>query len=312
MRGTLLLAPLLLAVGLLAPNAARAHNGTIPTAFGTPTIDGVRGVGEWSAATPIPAFPAFPGSLIYVMDDAVNLYIALYMPDPTLDVLDHFWTRIDSQHDGIASLGDDEVIGGPFDYFFDSHFAGTFWALQDSHYDGVGDGGAIPGGNFIEVSHPLNSGDPQDVFVYQGDTIGLCFFYALNGTLLGSTVFPENCHTGGASQSLYIDYTTTSGTVGVPTSAPLPRSGIALRPNPTPAGGILDIQLPPGSEPVTLALYSISGSKVAHIGSVSGGGSRTLRWQLPDASNRSITPGLYFVRATTARGEWRSARLVVQ
>lgn len=157
----------------------------------------MRGVGEWSAATPVPVFTGFPGSLLYVMDDQVNLYLGPYVTDPSFGENDSFWARIDSGHDGLTIIGDDEVNAGGTTSFFDSHFTGMFWATMDGHFDGDAAGGPIGGGNFFEISHPLNSGDPQDLSVYSGATIGLCVFYAAKGTVTGLTVHPSGCNTTG-------------------------------------------------------------------------------------------------------------------
>src|SRR5262252_1596135 len=86
----------------------------IPSAHGTATIDGVKSAGEWDAASPL-----------YVMDDDVNIYLGLFVPDSIL-TNDVFWTRFDSKHDGITMAGDDEVNGTATN-FFDSHFDGVSW-----------------------------------------------------------------------------------------------------------------------------------------------------------------------------------------
>jgi len=101
----------------------------IPSAHGTATIDGVKSAGEWDAASPRDVFSTggLSGSKLYVMDDDVNIYLGLFVPDSIL-TNDVFWTRFDSKHDGITMAGDDEVNGTATN-FFDSHFDGVSWGV---------------------------------------------------------------------------------------------------------------------------------------------------------------------------------------
>ena len=209
-----------------------AADAPIPSARGTAVIDGVKSPGEWDTATPRSVFFGLTGSVLYVMDDDVNIYLGLFVPDTTLRFDDLFWTRFDAQHDGITTLLDDEVDGSGQSTFFDSHWSGSNWANTDMHRDGLSAAGPAPGGSFFEISHPLNDGDPQDLFVGPGDTIGLCVFYMNDGTLSGLDVYPANCLGSDPSQTTYVDYRISMSTIGVEGDRVVATARLSLVPNP--------------------------------------------------------------------------------
>ena len=109
-----LLAGLVL-IGLLAGAGAApgmAHSpGKLISGPGTPTIDGVRGPGEWAAAAQAAMFPnALPGSTLLVMNDARNLYIAASVTDPTLSSADIISIQFDNQNNGVPDDGDERPL----------------------------------------------------------------------------------------------------------------------------------------------------------------------------------------------------------
>lgn len=290
---------------------AGAHTGVpIPSAYGTATIDGVKSPGEWDTATPRDLFQTgdLSGSKLYVMDDDVNIYLGLFIPDSTLTANDIFWVRFDSVHDGVTMAGDDEINGSSSN-FFDSHFDGVSWAIQDLRRQGASAAAPTFGGAFFEMSHPINTGDPDDLFVGPGQTIGLCVFFAHDGTV-SSDIYPTSCLVGGASQGDYVDYTISSGKVDAD-PVTLARAFVASAPNPLHRGAALAIYygVTPSGGPSGLAIYSVSGRKVCDLGPISTlPGEHVLHWQ----SAAGLTPGVYFLRARYESAGVRSATIIVR
>jgi hypothetical protein len=283
----------------------------IPSAYGTATIDGVKSPGEWDTATPRAVFAtgSLSGSSLYVMDDDVNIYLGLFVPDSLLVSSDIFWTRFDSKHDGITMAGDDE-INGSSGSFFDSHFNGSSWAIQDLRYQGSAAAVPTTGGSFFEMSHAINTGDPDDMFVGPGQTVGLCVFYANHGTVFGTDVYPEPCLGGGVSQTDYVDYTISSGKVGADPGR-LARAHVSSAPNPVRRGAELAIYygVTAGGGPSSLGIYSIAGRMIADLGPLSSQpGEHVLHWQGP----AGLAPGVYFVRARYEHAGVRSATVIVR
>jgi hypothetical protein len=176
--------------------------------FGTPTIDGVRGPGEWPPAAEVPIFPAaLPGSTLLVMNDTENLYIAASVTDPTLSGTDMLWIRFDNQRNGVPDDGDDDLFLRADGWFRDAHYEAAVpsWGILDGVIHGTGRVGAAAGVNFFEIAHPLNSGDPEDMAVVPGGSIGVCVEYLRDGVSASDTTFPRDCHLAQNAQSLYAD-----------------------------------------------------------------------------------------------------------
>ncbi len=200
----------LVLVGLLAAAGATpglAHTpGKLISGPGTPTIDGVWGPGEWAAAAQAPIFPnALPGSTLLVMNDDRNLYIAASVTDPTLSSADILDIQFDNQRNGVPDDGDDDLTVGGDGWFGDAHFEVTVgsWGMGDLVIHGAGSVGHAGGVNFFEISHPLNSGDPDDMAVRAGESLGVCVIYFWDGAATSNTSFPRDCHLGQNAQSLY-------------------------------------------------------------------------------------------------------------
>jgi len=302
---------LLVALLVFTASPASAHVGApIPSAHGTATIDGVKGAGEWNAATPRAVFDtgALAGSLLYVMDDDVNIYLGLFVPDATFMASDAFWCRFDAKHDALALAGEDEVntVSGSF---FDSHFDGVSWGIQDLRYQGAGAATAVAGGNFFEIAHALNTGDPDDMFVGAGQTIGLCINYSNDGQGFGTDVYPLPCTGDGATQNDYVDYTISSVAAADP-QASLAAAHVARAPNPLRRGADLAIFYgvsPSGGAP-EIGIYSVAGRKLADLGPLATeSGDHVLHWQ----GSGTLGPGVYFVRARYEGVGIRSRTLIV-
>jgi len=169
----LALAMVIGAVALLTSTILFAHSGDVLiSTFGTPTIDGVQSPGEWDTAVQIPVFPFAPGTL-FIMHDATNLYFALRVTDSTFGSRDGFEIRLDNNHNGIIDDGDDGLFFGDSfgpPSFRDTHHEDSFGIL-DAQQDGTGAAANDGTHNFFEISHPLNSGNIDDIAVFEGDTI---------------------------------------------------------------------------------------------------------------------------------------------
>ena len=175
-----------------------------------PTIDGTIDPVEWAPAAtmlitlyPNPAIeplPPFPRTCtLYVMNDAINLYLAVAMPDTTPDPGDQCVFSFDNDHDGIFEEGDDclriwgvRPVTVPPE-FWDLHFNfSTPGWTEDWHprahgtIDGSGDATHVAGINYFEFSHPLDSADDaHDFSLSLGDTVGFTVWCYDNGCSQG-------------------------------------------------------------------------------------------------------------------------------
>lgn len=187
----------------------------VPAGFGTPTIDALNSPGEWDNALTFQVFSTdalLNGSTLYVMNDEVNLYLALDVANDINTVSDDWEIRFDNANDKLQSANDDELflkngVGG----FRDAHFDGTNWGIPDATIDGSGAVGTNEAGEgFFEMAHPLNSGDVHDFSVSAGDVLGLCIRYFENGTATSTSVWPLGCVFAVNDQTLYQEITVVS------------------------------------------------------------------------------------------------------
>lgn len=159
-----------------------------------PVIDGVKGAGEWDAATSV---AVFSGGTLYYTNDGTRLYIALEMADAVPQAADGFRIRFDDTLDGLATTGDNEVRLR-MDTYDDMHRTPFGWGVFDTQEDGTGAAGSSAGVNFFEVAFPLNSGDANDFALSPGDQVGFCVQYLNNGLASDAAVHPrvgafDNC-----------------------------------------------------------------------------------------------------------------------
>jgi hypothetical protein len=159
-----------------------------------PVIDGIKSAGEWDAAT---AVAVFPGGTFYYTNDDTQLYIALEMADATAQSADGFRIRFDDTQDGVATVGDNELLVR-IDSYFDRHRTMFGWGVDDTQRDGTAAGGSSAGINFFEVAFPLDSGDPNDFALSAGDAVGFCMQYLNNGLGVDAAAYPrvgafDNC-----------------------------------------------------------------------------------------------------------------------
>ncbi|MCA1827940.1 MAG: hypothetical protein ABR567_21010 [Myxococcales bacterium] len=185
---------------------------------GTATIDGVLSPGEWDTAATftfdvnLPGGGTTPGTL-YVMDDHVNMYVALSFARGTVDLGNSFDVQFDNDDSGFPyANGDDVLVVNPdFDPpliddvrtnappcppgrrpgtcgFRDVDLGGTNDGQAAFHNDGAT--------TVYELSHPLDSGDPNDFSLKPGDRVGMAIFVRMIAGSnfpddFGDTDFPE-------------------------------------------------------------------------------------------------------------------------
>src|SRR3989475_1909644 len=170
----------------------------------TPTIDGTFSSKEWQSSATIEFNITYnigdritPG-VLYVMNDANNLYLGIKVKDTSFnqgDVLEFFF---DNNNTGVMTKGDDVLQFdvnalmtshiGFFDEFLNSYPAGLGQtedrAVVGGTTDGTGAGSGDGQYNYLEISHPLNSGDKgHDISLKPGDTFGLLVRYDDDGRI---------------------------------------------------------------------------------------------------------------------------------
>ena len=163
--------------------------------FGTPTINGVFGSGEWAPAASfeidvvLPEGGTTPGT-VYVMNDASNLYLALRyqrsVNDPSKGVHFQFDNNASALFGfGTTEEGDDQIALNAGSPFMDAYWtyrppcpAGALCGIFDTD-----DGGAVNGSgahthdgafHMFEIAHPLRSGDTaHDFSLNAGQDVGM-------------------------------------------------------------------------------------------------------------------------------------------
>ena len=188
---------------LAAVEVSQAQETSLTSTFGTASVDGTFSPGEWDSALRVPVFgESLPGSAAFIMNDEQNIYFAFQAPDSTLSPNDTFAVRFDNAHNGTIDVGDDEILLSPGNYR-DTHY-GDGYGVLDPLQSGVGGTSSNGTMNFFEVSHPLNSGDVNDIALSAGDTVGLAFRYSLDGIASATqTTFPPRSFSLGNRQLLF-------------------------------------------------------------------------------------------------------------
>jgi hypothetical protein len=173
-----------------------------------PTIDGIRSPGEWDGATEFqPTTEIAPGigpSTILITTDGTNLYVALEVTDQAAPT-DQFEVRFDNDNDNLLTVGDDAFGLSGSGAITDGQYSGGSYTLDDVSQDGEGAVGQDGATAFYEFSHPLNTGDPDDLAAEVGDIVGMCFRYFNDGA--GSSGVPGSCALTVTQQGTYLDVT---------------------------------------------------------------------------------------------------------
>jgi PKD repeat protein len=177
------------------PAPTSGHIGDVLTAWAItpPTIDGmISPANEWDDAAQVSVFTgSYAGSIFYVMNDEDNMYLALSVVDSTFTPNDIVSVRFDNDHNGLLSHFDDKLYPTTTG-FRDSYYNSAFGWLSDPYQvDGSSAAGILEGANFFEISHPLNSGDPYDFSLSEGDIVGFCLSYFNDGLCTGESVYPH-------------------------------------------------------------------------------------------------------------------------
>ena len=171
---------------------AEAHSGVTLSGYGTATIDGIIGAGEWATAGTKTFGPFGPGNAytgtLYMMNDGTDLYMAVSIsgdPDYGPGDFDSFVALFDNDHDGVHEVGDDMLgAGNPF-AFADWYYLMPTWADDPpaGTIDGQGAGSQFaPNLNHFELSHPLDSADDaHDFSLSVGQTVGFALWVMING-----------------------------------------------------------------------------------------------------------------------------------
>lgn len=189
---------------LLIPSSATAVNSQVLRGFGTATLDGVLGAGEWDAAGradfTVNRLSSEGGgtvpATIYVMNDAVNLYLGLKVTGATVGR-----SELEIQFGSSGQEGADNLYvsrAGDFADRFVHQIAPSTWqAVPDTDYGGTTDGGEweadAAGYSFYEFSHPLNDGDDAHDFslqVSQRLAFNVVFMHCIANTCASRSYFP--------------------------------------------------------------------------------------------------------------------------
>ncbi len=240
------------------PGIAGTGGGVIQSVYTatSPTIDGVITEGEWQNQRSIILSGFFDPSVtrsadIYLMNDATNLYVAIVLRGDRRSG-DGIFIDIDAGHDHVATKGGEDIFGYNMDGNLKNRGFGTLY--NDGHWNAEGtgwvpdtqeQGAGVRVVNFntdtytYEFSHPLSSGDPQDMAVAPGGVVGFRI-----EAWRGDTTAPEEYlrwppNTVDAADTtrwnewadLYV------AAAATPSATPLPTTTSIPQPSPTPTAG---------------------------------------------------------------------------
>jgi hypothetical protein len=168
-------------------------------------IDGAMTAGEWDNALRIQTGAGagtVSNATILVMNDETNMYLALVVPDatPQATAIDFAWFRLDNANNRTLDVNDDLLAVGVL-VFVDAYYNGTSY-FADPESNGMGLGSYSGGNAFIETSHPLNSGDLNDIAITPGARFGLCVSYFNDNATTGA--YPANCEQAPTQQDRYV------------------------------------------------------------------------------------------------------------
>ncbi len=190
------------------------------SALGTPTIDGIMSPGEWDNAAKLDFQANVPGggttpATFYVMNDGLNLYLALRLTRPSFGFKTEFIVDFDNNNKGIPQNGDDvlTMIAGKYvipPVFSDSYLYTCYGNSPTCIIDdtlttlGIQPAAKLPDGagterndgtyTVVELWHPLCSLDTtHDFCLKPGDTVGFRITLRLYSTSVAyaATVIPD-------------------------------------------------------------------------------------------------------------------------
>lgn len=223
-------------------------------AWGTPTVDGNWGATEWANAATravlvkIPNYTSPRNGTLYVMNDGVNLYVALRFPFSSLEASQTTGNSLgfmfDNDNDGAHEPGDESFVHNASAGFFDNFFrvCGTAGlCIPQDHSDGGTTDGSGAFANsadhtFYEISKPLNSADDAHDFSL---AVGSLINFNLHVRLINSNGSYANTYfpLGTAFHQIQIAADpappppttgTLAGTVKDPSGAPIPNAQVSV------------------------------------------------------------------------------------
>jgi len=177
---------------------AEAHSGVSLSGYGTATMDGNIGAGEWAASGKVNFGPFGPGNAysgtLYMMNDGTDLYIAVSISGDGdyggAGGQDAIFCPFDNNHNGVLETGDDFLGLGTFapppldflDNFFTTPPSWVFDVPAGTR-DGQGAAGHVAANlNHFELNHPLDSADDaHDFSLSVGQTVGFALWVMING-----------------------------------------------------------------------------------------------------------------------------------
>ena len=199
-------------------SVARAHQAPVPDIkeFGTAVVDGVIEPGEYGSSCRTGTEQAAGFTYVFTFchtNDTVNNYYAFSINDGFHDDADDMLKiYIDNEHDGVIATGTadapcpfsgsgsvEDLITFQGAEFRDEYYCQDggdppflFYTNPDSVFHGTGARVFTDGvGTVYELSHPLDSGDPDDYALSPGDTIGYCVLY--RDSKRDEIEFPAGC-----------------------------------------------------------------------------------------------------------------------
>lgn len=211
---------LVMVLSLLFAASALAHKSDQLEEYGTAQINGVIGNNEYDDGCTGPNSQT-AGAITYQItvceqNDEANDYYAIKVSDltsnPGSQDYVHLW--FDNDHSGTVQASgpsctygqpNEDNIGWFFDFFWDGLYcidAGTWTGGLDFALDGNGTSKFTAGQGWVfELSHPLDSGDPDDYSLAQHDEVGWCLTYDdTNNSLpnnpgfaFGEIQYPQGC-----------------------------------------------------------------------------------------------------------------------
>ena len=104
----------------------------------------------------------------------------------------------------------------------------------------------------------------------------------------------------------------TYGTDAPIVAGPVDRFGLGTHPNPSTGPTTVRFALPEAAT-VVFTVYDAAGRRVAVLGRGNyAAGTGEIHWSGRDDGDRDVAPGVYFLRATTSRGETATARMLIR
>jgi hypothetical protein len=177
-------------VALALPGLARAGSGaTLTSAFtaAPPAVNGTLAAGEWTATPTAVDFGGISAQ-VYLENTTTTQYIAVQLGDLNPGASPELSVFFDNNDNGTQDAGDDSwrsLAAGVQDYFYAVPFEGPppgFFsdsAFTPTEKDNtLAARGGETGGIVFEISHPLCSGETEDMCIPAGDTVGVQFEYS--------------------------------------------------------------------------------------------------------------------------------------